>query len=159
VQRSLLIGCALTILFVICGPPALDQARARRGGPDTSAVYAQDAKRTIWDGVFTEAQATRGQNAYKQSCAPCHKADLLGDSGAPALAGPEFFSRWNGSNADDLVKTIRASMPQDAPDTLGTQTYVDLVTFLIKSNGGPAGSAELPIESASLKQVTVSTPK
>jgi len=131
------------------------------GLPSTGldVVAAQESKRTIWDGVFTEAQATRGQSAYKQSCAPCHKADLLGDTGAPALAGPDFFSRWNGSSADDLVKTIRASMPQDAPDTLGTQTYVDLVTFLIKSNGGPAGASELSMDSAALKQVMVSNPK
>jgi cytochrome c len=135
-------------------------------GPATAGHYvlsavlsAQESKRTIWDGVFTEAQATRGQNTYKASCAPCHKADLLGDTGAPALAGPEFFSRWNGSSADDLVKTIRASMPQDAPDTLGTQTYVDLVTFLIKSNGGPAGGSELSMDSAALKQVMVANPK
>jgi cytochrome c len=124
-----------------------------------SFATGQDTKRTMWDGVFTDAQAVRGQNAYKASCAPCHKADLLGDTGAPALAGPEFFSRWNGSSADDLVKTIRASMPQDAPDTLGTQTYVDLVSFLLKSNGASSGSAELPIDSAALKLVMVSNPK
>jgi S-disulfanyl-L-cysteine oxidoreductase SoxD len=124
-----------------------------------SVAAGQDAKRTMWDGVFTDAQAVRGQNAYKASCAPCHKADLLGDTGAPALAGQEFFSRWNGSSADDLVKTIRASMPQDAPDTLGTQTYVDLVSFLLKSNGASSGAEELSIESAALKQVMVSNPK
>ena len=122
-------------------------------------LSAQESKRTIWEGVYTDAQATRGQSAYQQSCAPCHKADLLGDTGAPALAGPDFFARWNGSSADDLVKTIRASMPQDAPDTLGTQAYVDLVTFLIKSNGGPAGTSELSIDAAALKQVMVSAPK
>ena len=124
-----------------------------------SVATGQESKRTMWDGVFNDAQAVRGQNAYKVSCAPCHKADLLGDTGAPALAGPEFFTRWNGSSADDLVKTIRASMPQDAPDTLGTQTYVDLVSFLLKSNGAPSGAAELPTESPALKQVTVSNPK
>ena len=122
------------------------------------SVQAQE-KRTMWDGVYSDTQAKRGQDAYKTSCAPCHKADLLGDAGAPALAGPEFFSRWNGSSADDVVKTIRASMPQDAPDTLGTQTYVDLVTFLMKSNGAPSGAAELSIESPALKQVMVSNPK
>jgi cytochrome c len=149
VSRVLLIGICLAGVCGLWGPP--------EAGHDV--LLAQASKRTIWDGVFTDAQATRGQSAYKQSCAPCHKADLLGDTGAPALAGPDFFSRWSGSSADDLVKTIRASMPQDAPDTLGTQTYVDLVTFLIKSNGGPAGTSELSIESAALKQVMVSTPK
>ena len=124
-----------------------------------SVAAGQETKRTMWDGVFTDAQAVRGQNAYKASCAPCHKADLLGDTGAPALAGPEFFSRWNGSSADDLVKTIRASMPQDAPDTLGTQLYVDLVSFLLKSNGASSGPAELSIDSAALKLVMVSNPK
>src|SRR6185436_4383735 len=73
--------------------------------------------RTIWDGVFTDDQAGRGQKTYAVSCAPCHKTDLLGDSGTPALAGADFFSRFNGSSVDDLVKTIRASMPQDAPDS------------------------------------------
>lgn len=142
------VSCALFLGVLIDGP-----ARAGR-----DVLAAQDAKKTMWDGVFSDAQAARGQSAYKQSCAPCHKADLLGDTGAPALAGPDFFSRWNGSSADDLVKTIRASMPQDAPDTLGTQTYVDLVSFLMKSNGAPGGSSELSTESPVLKQIMVSNP-
>lgn len=148
-QLALWVSLAVFTGVLIEGP-----ARAGR-----YVLAAQDAKKTMWDGVFSDAQAVRGQNAYKQSCAPCHKADLLGDTGAPALAGPDFFSRWNGSSADDLVKTIRASMPQDAPDTLGTQTYVDIVSFLLKSNGGPAGSSELSTDSGALKQVMVSNPK
>jgi ankyrin repeat protein len=124
---------------------------------------AQDAPaagaRTIWDGVFTEEQAGRGQKIYAVSCAPCHKPDLLGDPGTPALAGADFFSRFNGSSVDDLVKTIRASMPQDAPDSLGTPAYVDLVGYLLKANGGPAGAAELSQDSAVLKQIRISNPK
>jgi len=115
--------------------------------------------RTIWDGVFTDDQAGRGQKIYAVSCAPCHKADLLGDSGTPALAGADFFSRFNGSSVDDLVKTIRASMPQDAPDSLGTPAYVDLVGYLLKANGGSAGAAELSQDSAVLKQIRITNPK
>jgi ankyrin repeat protein len=115
--------------------------------------------RTMWDAVFTEEQAKRGQNVYTVSCAPCHKTDLLGDSGTPALAGMDFFSRFGGSSADDLVKTIRASMPQDAPDSLGTPAYVDLVAYILLANGGPAGTTELSQDSAVLKQVRVTNPK
>jgi uncharacterized protein len=115
--------------------------------------------RTMWDGVFTEDQAGRGQKTYAVSCAPCHKTDLLGDSGTPALAGADFFSRFNGSTVDDLVKTIRASMPQDAPDSLGTPAYVDLVTYLFKVNGGTAGAAELSQDSAALKLIRITNPK
>jgi uncharacterized protein len=132
--------------------------------PNHSAekTEAQDAAaggKTIWDGVFTEEQAGRGQKVYTVSCAPCHKADLLGDSGTPALAGADFFSRFNGSSVDDLVKTIRASMPQDAPDSLGTPAYVDLTGYLIKANGGSAGAAELSQDSAVLKTIRITNPK
>jgi uncharacterized protein len=133
--------------------------------PNHSAekAEAQDAAaaggKTIWDGVFTEEQAGRGQKVYAVSCAPCHKADLLGDSGTPALAGADFFSRFSGSSVDDLVKTIRASMPQDAPDSLGTPAYVDLVGYLLKANGGSAGAVELSQDSAVLKTIRITNPK
>jgi len=132
--------------------------------PNHSAEKTAEAQdtaggKTIWDGVFTEEQAGRGQKIYTVSCAPCHKADLLGDTGAPALAGPEFFSRWNGSSADDLVKTIRASMPQDAPDSLSPRAYADIVSYLLKANGSPAGSTELPVERDALKQILIARPK
>jgi len=126
--------------------------------PDAQSATAAGG-RTIWDGVFTEAQAGRGQKIYAVSCAPCHKTDLLGDSGTPALAGADFFSRFNGSTVDDLVKTIRASMPQDAPDSLGTPAYVDLVTYVLQVNGGATGAAELSQDSAALRTIRVSNPK
>jgi ankyrin repeat protein len=115
--------------------------------------------KTIWDGVFTDDQAERGQKVYAVSCAPCHKTDLLGDSGTPALAGADFFSRFSGSSVDDLVKTIRASMPQDAPDSLGTPAYVDLVGYMLKVNGGTAGAAELPQDSTELRKIRITEPK
>jgi ankyrin repeat protein len=140
-------------------PPPTHSAEA----PAVPAAEAQAAPaaggRTMWDGVFSEDQAGRGQKIYAVSCAPCHKTDLLGDSGTPALAGADFFSRFNASSVDDLVKTIRASMPQDAPDSLGTPAYVDLVGYLLKANGGPAGAAELSQDSAVLKQIRITNPK
>jgi len=121
---------------------------------ETPAVQAAPAStRTIWDGVFTQAQADRGRDQYRKSCASCHKADLLGESAAPPLAGPEFSQRWVGSNVDDLVTTIRRSMPQDAPDSLGTPAYVDLVSYLLSVSGSPAGASDLPVESGGLKQI------
>jgi ankyrin repeat protein/mono/diheme cytochrome c family protein len=139
-------------------PPPNHSAEA----PAVPAVEAQDTAaggKTIWDGVFTEEQAGRGQKVYAVSCAPCHKTDLLGDSGTPALAGADFFSRFGGSSVDDLVKTIRASMPQDAPDSLGTPAYVDLVGYLLQANGGSAGAGELSQDSAVLKTIRITNPK
>jgi mono/diheme cytochrome c family protein len=113
---------------------------------------------TVWDGVFTEAQASRGEAAYLRSCAACHKEDLLGDGTAPAVAGEAFFRRWNGSTLDDVVQTIRSSMPQEAPNRLDAQVYVDVITYLLKASGSPTGSAELTAERDRLKRVRVTSP-
>jgi len=117
---------------------------------------APAAARTVWDGVFTEAQAARGQERYRTSCATCHAEDLLGANG-PALVGQEFLDRWKGSMAFDMVKTIKQSMPLEAPDSLGVPAYVDVVAFLLKSNGSPAGASELPTDDAALRQILVTS--
>jgi mono/diheme cytochrome c family protein len=113
---------------------------------------------TVWDGVFTEAQASRGEAAYGRSCAVCHKEDLLGGGTAPALAGEAFFRRWNESTVDDVVQTMRGSMPQEAPGSLDAKVYVDIVTYLLKASGGPTGSSELTADRDRLKLLRVTTP-
>lgn len=96
----------------------------------------------------------RGAARYQASCATCHSEDLLGGSG-PALVGESFMQRWNGTTVNDVLLTVRQTMPQDSPDSLGTPGYVDLIAFLLKSNGAPAGSAELPTETGALQAVKI----
>jgi len=110
---------------------------------------------TVWDNVFTEAQAARGEAAYRRSCAACHKEDLLGSGTAPALAGEAFFRRWNETTVDDVVQTMKSSMPQEAPSSLEGQVYVDIVTYLLKASGSPTGSEELTADRDRLKLVRV----
>ena len=58
-----------------------------------------------------------------------------------------------------MVQVIRQSMPQEAPDSLGLPAYVDIVAFLLKSNGGPAGASELPTEPDALRKILVASHK
>ena len=111
----------------------------------------------MWDGVFTDAQASRGEAAYGRSCAACHKEDLLGGGTAPALAGEAFFRRWNEGTVDDVVQTMRSSMPQEAPNSLDAQVYVDIMTYLLKASGSPTGSEELTADRDRLKLVRVTS--
>jgi mono/diheme cytochrome c family protein len=126
------------------------------GAPQLAAASAPASTKTIWDAVFTQAQAERGRDTYQKYCSSCHKADLLGESAAPPLAGPEFNQRWTGQTLDDLLTTIRRSMPQEAPDSLGTAAYADIVSFLLSVNGSPAGPTEMPLESGALRQIQFS---
>src|SRR5690349_4120126 len=90
-----------------------------------AALVAVDAK-TTWDGVYTEAQAGRGQTAYGQACVSCHGPDLAGADSAPPLTGPEFMAGWNDQTVDDLFERIRVTMPADAPGSLSREQYVDI---------------------------------
>ncbi len=56
-----------------------------------SVIHAQE--RTVRDGVFSRAQAERGQALYAQRCALCHGAALQGVN-APPLVGSVFVGRW-----------------------------------------------------------------
>jgi cytochrome c len=127
-------------------------------GLEAAGWQGSAAAKSIWDGVFTEAQATRGQERYRASCAACHAEDLLGAQG-PALVGQAFLDRWAGSSVFDMAQVIKQSMPQEAPDSLGLPTYVDIVAFLLKSNGGPAGASELPADADALRKILVASHK
>ena len=98
------------------------------------------AHRTVWDGIYTEAQATRGMTAYGQSCGGCHA--LTAEGRAP-LVGDAFWKSFSQKSVGDLLKFVSTYMPNGAPATLSAATYQDIVAFMLKSNGFPAGSADL----------------
>jgi S-disulfanyl-L-cysteine oxidoreductase SoxD len=126
--------------------------------------------KTIWDGIYTEEQARRGEQVFKSECSYCHRDDLAGgflDDGverAPALAGPRAFGsslveRWKDLTLTDMVATIAATMPQPKPASLTLQAYVDLVGYLFSKNNIPAGRQELPPEADSLGQLLITEKK
>ncbi len=59
-----------------------------------AAVLAQ-ASRSVWDGVYTDAQAKRGEALFAENCVTCHGPALEGDGEAPPLSGGEPF--WRGT--------------------------------------------------------------
>ena len=119
-------------------------------------VAPQTTRKTVWDGVYTADQATRGQALYKTHCGYCHRDDLIGggsEAGAPALKGPIFTIRWRDQPIADMFVTIGTTMPQNKPDTLTPQVVIDIVSFLLKSNNMPPGNSELPPDLDALKTV------
>jgi cytochrome c len=108
----------------------------------TAVTSAQAARISIWDGVYTDAQADRGHTLYMQSCARCHGADLSGTFEIPPLMG-RFMPYWSGSTLDVLFDYVSTAMPLDHPGALGANANADIVAFLLKSNAIPAGATEL----------------
>jgi S-disulfanyl-L-cysteine oxidoreductase SoxD len=122
-------------------------------GSASLGVRAGQAK-TAKDGVYTEAQASRGEGLYGQQCAACHSGDLSG-SGAPALAGTEFLGSWDKMPVAELVEKIATSMPSSSPGSLSRDQATDLVAFILKSNKFPAGSDDLTSDDATLKTINI----
>jgi len=109
----------------------------------SGSLSAQGPAKTVWDGIYTEAQASRGATAYSQYCGVCHGTSLDGTGEAPALAGAAFLSTWNGLNMGDMFDRVRMTMPFDAPNSLGREVYADIVAYMLKYNGFPAGERDL----------------
>jgi cytochrome c len=118
-----------------------------------TAVHAQPPSKSIWDGIYTEEQATRGKALYSQECASCHGGELTGGEMAPPLAGGEFMAGWDGLTVGDLFERIRISMPQNAPGSLSGQQNVDILAFIFSASKFPTGTAEMPKEAGILKQI------
>src|SRR5688572_7004237 len=74
--------------------------------------------KTVWDGVYSEAQAARGKGVYEAQCAFCHQSDLRGQGFASALVEDTFTSRWQDGNLGDLFTIVKVTMPQDNPASL-----------------------------------------
>jgi len=117
-------------------------------------LLAQDApQRSVWDGVFTQDQASRGQSLYNKECAACHGQSLTGGEEAPPLSGGAFTSNWNGLTVGDLFERIRVSMPEGRPGTLSRQVNADILAYILSANQFPAGKSELVKETEILKQI------
>jgi mono/diheme cytochrome c family protein len=117
------------------------------GSLSTAVIMAQEAKPqgpTVWDGVYTDAQADRATGMFSQNCARCHT--LTADGGRP-LTGEKFWEGYTQKTVGDLLTFVKTNMPNGAQaGTLPAASYNDLVALILKSNGFPAGTAELTPE-------------
>jgi S-disulfanyl-L-cysteine oxidoreductase SoxD len=117
----------------------------------------QRADRTVWDGIFTDEQATRGKAQYAQACASCHAADLRGDGNAPSLIEESFAFQWNDASVGELFTRIRTLMPSTRPNSLSAQSYRDIVAFILQANGFPSGANELDADADALGGLVITT--
>ena len=109
--------------------------------------------RSVWDGVYTDEQAQRGEPLYHDACSACHGDTLKGSGETPALAGNTFLSNWNGLPLGDLFERIRRTMPQDKPNRVSRQQKTDILAYLLSFNKFPAGKTELPHQTEFLNEI------
>ena len=147
--RRALPAVVLTVFLAGAGwvsaPGAESGARAAEPAP--RAVAGGQPGGSVLDGVFTPAQASRGEATFRRVCAACH------DTGE--FSGGRFRLSWVGRSAGDLFDTIATLMPEGDPGSLTPAQYAALVAYLLQLNGYPAGEAALPASLSALRALEI----
>jgi cytochrome c len=131
-----------SLRFALLLAPALwtSALEAQNSSGDTTAV-------SITTGVFSEAQAARGERVYREVCGACHARSVFTDL--------SFQRAWVGRSLFDVFRQVRNTMPYDNPGSLSRREYVDVLAFIFSLNGFPAGPNDLPADDAALRRVRI----
>jgi mono/diheme cytochrome c family protein len=107
--------------------------------------------RSVNDGVYSDAQAERGKVTFDRTCTSCHDTNRF--------TGEAFLESWAGQPLGELYDVMRTTMPEDNPGSLKPQQYADVLSFVLKLNGFPAGQEELRAADAAMKAVRIDRPR
>jgi len=118
-------------------------ATARAQSTDSTA----SAGKSVWKGVYTEAEASRGDTEHQNNCTSCH--------GTEKYAGDAFTKNWVGRTVFDLFDQLKTTMPDDNPGGLSAQQYKDIVAYILRTNGIPAGTDSLPGDPEALRLLKI----
>ena len=98
---------------------------------------------SVLDGVYTVAQAERGEAIYSTQCAMCHEGQ---DADGPELTAAVFLDRWREDTLEPLFTFMRTRMPGNRPGSLDERAYLDVLAYVLQVHGLPAGERELKAE-------------
>ncbi len=112
------------------------------------------------DGIYSAAQAERGQAVYTDHCEMCHAKTFLGTPGAPPLVGPAFLFDWDGMTMAALFDYLRTMMPPGEVGSLSDQDYIDALATILQANEFPAkDGVELPPDPEALMALAFQRPQ
>ena len=110
---------------------------------------AQEMK-SVKAGVYTAEQSDRGIAVFKSTCASCHAPNRFTDD--------LFYTSFAGKPMWEMFDVISDTMPEDNPGGLKPEEYADVIAYLLKLNGFPAGQTELPTSKDALSLILFEKP-
>ena len=127
----------MNLVPMLCMGAAITVAAAVVAGQTSNGT-----DRTVRDGIFTAEQAKRGRTTYDTKCASCHDGGTMG----PELWGDAFLANWDNKDLSALFSRIQTTMPEDAPGSLTENEALDIIAYVVQTNGFPAG--DKPMQTA-----------
>jgi Cytochrome C oxidase, cbb3-type, subunit III len=141
---SLRVVSAVTAAVILLGViAARGSAQTRGSGPTRSG----GAPKTTLSGIYTAAQATKGEEVYFTFCVSCHPT--------PTYTGPAFKLHWQGRPLSDLYDWVSEKMPKNDPGSLSPKESVQAIAYILQLNKLPTGSTELTTDRAALTKIAI----
>lgn len=106
-----------------------------------------DATQSTMSGVYSAAQARRGEETYMAVCVSCHPAGTYKTAA--------FKDTWRGRALSELYDQVREKMPKNDPASLTPAEYAQVVAYLLKINDVPSGETELAADTEALKKIRI----
>ncbi|MSO51755.1 MAG: cytochrome c [Acidobacteria bacterium] len=111
-----------------------------------NAQAAPSGAKTTKGRVYSATQATRGEQTYMSTCVSCHP---------PSTYKGAVFLNWQGRTLGELLEFLTEKMPKNDPGSLSPKEYTQVVAYLLKLNGMPAGRVDLPADPAALRDISI----
>lgn len=134
------------LLVAMLGTLTAASSRAEASRADTQAPARAPDVKTTRGRVYSAAQAARGEQTYMNMCVSCHP---------PSTYKGAVFLNWQGRSLGNLLTYLIEKMPKSNPGSLSRKEYTQVVAYLLKLNGMPAGRADLPADPATLRGITI----
>jgi mono/diheme cytochrome c family protein len=143
ISRALTALCLLTFIGGCSSGASAPASQPAPAAPAPAAgAEAESADPTTADGIFTTTQADRGEALFRSTCSECHESADWTDRG--------FKGRWEDESVFQLWYYINDRMPYDDPWSLSRQQVTDVLTYILRLNGLPAGDVELATDDDSI---------
>ena len=136
--------------LIVASTLVLLAALVQRGTAQSAPIPANGDGVSTDAGVYTAAQAVRGEETYMNICVACHPA------GTYTTAA--FRAHWHGRPLSDMFTHVSETMPKQEPASLSTKEYAQVLAYLLKINDAPAGKTELPSDIEALKKIRIEMP-
>lgn len=142
-RTSLVTGGLFTLAFLAAcsggtqgpadspAPPAEAAEETAAAEPETTSTDEASTR----DGIYTLAQAERGEAVYQELCSECHEPEDWTETA--------FQGRWADQSTFQLWYYINDRMPYDNPWSLSRQQVTDVLTYILHLNDLPTGDSEL----------------
>jgi mono/diheme cytochrome c family protein len=137
-------GVIVPVLFAALALSGAVGARGRKQEP------ARPTPTSTMTGVYTAAQAAKGETTYMNVCVGCHSGKNY--------ASEAFTKEWSGERLVELFDYLRTAMPKSAPGSLSAAENAQIVAYLLKINRVPPGKVELPTDHAALQSIVIEFP-